>query len=343
MYEETGYDIANLADKDDFIEGVLNYQYTRLYLIRNVPIETVFVPRTRKEIKCCEWFSIEHLPTHKTDPVSRNHLGINANSFFMIMPFVKRLKRWINEQAHPNQIGKRANTKAGMAIDRNVSMTPTECDPNVNSPNIVFFKDNAGHRRQRHKSMGDFDSTNVIAHDTTSDIDYSNDVFIGVDSNVTMKPVPGKRKLLSANNVDQTFMKRSSSPIIGDFQLHTLDEQMTADGSTKNSHLKSLNKNLNNQCQNNIYGNGKSKYVLAKLDNNNKKKKNSKPNWAATYDLGDESENECPTVSLQWQHLFNPPKLSQLLSNEPSINQWRNVRLNKDIIMNECMKLSEKK
>lgn len=98
VYEETGYDITELIVPNDYIEAVINYQYTRLYIVRNVSLQTQFSPRTRNEIKCCDWFPIDSLPINKNDAISKTKLGLNANSFFMIMPFVKRLKKWVNDK-----------------------------------------------------------------------------------------------------------------------------------------------------------------------------------------------------------------------------------------------------
>ncbi|XP_055314962.1 m7GpppN-mRNA hydrolase [Sitodiplosis mosellana] len=349
VYEETGYDIASLAKPDEFIEGVLNYQYTRLYLIRDVPIETVFVPRTRKEIKCCEWFSIEHLPTHKTDPVSRNHLGINANSFFMIMPFVKRLKKWINEQSHGNQMSKKSkgnDSKHMMTagVIDSIAATTVAIATTLNerndakSPNTVFFKNNAGHRRQRHKSMGDFDSTNVVTHDSTGDTQHakqansggnkSNGIGSGVaDTNGVGKPIGGKRKLFA---VDQASTKRSSSPYASNFQLQPV-QQFNAKG---------INNAKSTTPQ----------YILLKPDVY-RKLKNGKQRSGFDQngdDMEHQSENECQSSGggggqqKQQKWLFNPPKLSQLLSKEPNIANWSNVRLNKDVIMHESLKFSGK-
>ncbi|XP_067644599.1 uncharacterized protein DCP2 [Eurosta solidaginis] len=98
VYEETGYDITNLIVPNDYIEAVINYQYTRLYIVRDVSLKTQFSPRTRNEIKCCDWFPIDSLPINKNDAISKAKLGLNANSFFMIMPFIKRLKRWVHDK-----------------------------------------------------------------------------------------------------------------------------------------------------------------------------------------------------------------------------------------------------
>lgn len=335
---------------------MLNYQYTRLYLIRDVPIETVFVPRTRKEIKCCEWFSIEHLPTHKTDPVSRNHLGINANSFFMIMPFVKRLKKWINEQSHGNQMSKKSKASdskhmmtAGVinsnAIVSVATMATTLNERNdAKSPNTVFFKNNAGHRRQRHKSMGDFDSTNVVTHDSTGDTQHAKqqnltgnksngmDVSTADTNDVTAKPIGGKRKLF-AN--DQASTKRSSSPYTSNFQLQSV-QQFNAKGI---NNIKSTTP----------------QYILLKPDVYRKLKNGKQRSGTDLNGDGMEhqqSENECQPSGgsgaqqqqqqQQQKWLFNPPKLSHLLCKEPNIANWSNVRLNKDIIMHESLKFSGK-
>ncbi|CAH1795754.1 unnamed protein product, partial [Owenia fusiformis] len=94
VLEETGYDISGLIDKHEHIELKINEQVTRLYIVPGVPMDTAFMPKTRKEIKNLEWFEIEHLPKHKKDEVSKEKLGLNPNSFFMVMPFVKHLRKW---------------------------------------------------------------------------------------------------------------------------------------------------------------------------------------------------------------------------------------------------------
>lgn len=51
VFEETGYDVSRLIDKDVYLENKMNDQQTRLYIIENVPLDTKFQPKTRKEIK----------------------------------------------------------------------------------------------------------------------------------------------------------------------------------------------------------------------------------------------------------------------------------------------------
>ncbi|XP_059612276.1 m7GpppN-mRNA hydrolase [Phlebotomus argentipes] len=125
VFEETGFDISHLIQPTDFFESTFNDQFTRLYVVANVPRTTKFIPRTRNEIKCCEWFPIELLPSSKTEDTKAT-VGFNANSFFMILPFIKRLKKWV----HSRQ-------------EKNGKTQPSKCDSK---------------KRQRHKSMGEIDS-----------------------------------------------------------------------------------------------------------------------------------------------------------------------------------------
>lgn len=99
--EETGYDIGSLINEEDYIEYVMNGQTICLYIVTGIPLNTKFVPQTRKEIKALQWFSVAGLPAHKKDTTSKLSLGLNPNSFFMVMPFVKPLRRWI-----ANKLGK---------------------------------------------------------------------------------------------------------------------------------------------------------------------------------------------------------------------------------------------
>ncbi|XP_015045072.2 uncharacterized protein LOC6539613 isoform X1 [Drosophila yakuba] len=154
VYEETGFDITDLIDANDYIEAFINYQYTRLYVVRNIPMDTQFAPRTRNEIKCCDWFRIDALPVNKNDAISKAKLGKTSNSFFMIMPFVKRLKKWVNDR------------KAGIEPRRR--KCSGQQSPKAASPtnmNGSCKKDVAGvrneSRRQRHKSMGDLDGVKL--------------------------------------------------------------------------------------------------------------------------------------------------------------------------------------
>ncbi|XP_064459346.1 m7GpppN-mRNA hydrolase-like [Ornithodoros turicata] len=95
VLEETGYDISSMLRREDFIELKVLDQLVRLYLIVGVPRDTKFQARTRREIKSIEWFAIADLPSHKRDQAPKATLGLSPNAFFMVMPFVKPLRKWI--------------------------------------------------------------------------------------------------------------------------------------------------------------------------------------------------------------------------------------------------------
>jgi len=92
VYEETGFDITKYLKPDLYLEAVIHDQLVRLYVIQGVPKSTKFEPRTRYEIKACEWFPISDLPLNKKDTTPKVKMGVSANSFYMVLPFVKRIK-----------------------------------------------------------------------------------------------------------------------------------------------------------------------------------------------------------------------------------------------------------
>ncbi|ELU02605.1 hypothetical protein CAPTEDRAFT_229101 [Capitella teleta] len=98
VLEETGFDISDLIDLNEYIDFKMHEQLTRLYLVPNVPLDTQFQPRTRNEIKRLEWFTVNKLPLHKKDPVCKQELGLNPNAFFMVIPFIRHLRKWISQQ-----------------------------------------------------------------------------------------------------------------------------------------------------------------------------------------------------------------------------------------------------
>lgn len=130
VFEETGFDPSDLISPTDYFESIFNYQFSRLYVVEGVPMDTVFIPRTRNEIKSCKWFPIDMLPNNKLDMECKANLGMNAHSFYMVMPFIKKLKKWISMRREQRRLHKMSKSDS-KAIQN---------------------------KRQRHKSMGDIEN-----------------------------------------------------------------------------------------------------------------------------------------------------------------------------------------
>uniref|UniRef100_A0A663MVS1 m7GpppN-mRNA hydrolase n=1 Tax=Athene cunicularia TaxID=194338 RepID=A0A663MVS1_ATHCN len=95
VFEETGFDIKDYICKEEYIELRINDQLARLYIIPGVPKNTKFNPKTRREIRNIEWFSIDKLPCHRNDMTPKSKLGLAPNKFFMAIPFIRPLREWI--------------------------------------------------------------------------------------------------------------------------------------------------------------------------------------------------------------------------------------------------------
>ena len=49
--EEVGFDMKDRASEDQYLERDVNGQVIRLYIVKQVPLETKFAPKTKNEIK----------------------------------------------------------------------------------------------------------------------------------------------------------------------------------------------------------------------------------------------------------------------------------------------------
>lgn len=129
VLEETGFNIGQLIKKDEYIECQINeLQLVRLYIVCGVSKSTHFIPKTRNEIKSLEWFAVADLPAHKKEPMKIQGLG--HNSFFMVMPFVKQLRKWIASKQQKNaQSATGKITRSKTVGDTSTSSLPTAEKP----------------------------------------------------------------------------------------------------------------------------------------------------------------------------------------------------------------------
>ena len=49
--EEVGFDMKERAFEDQYLERDVNGQLIRLYIVKHVPLDTNFAPKTKNEIK----------------------------------------------------------------------------------------------------------------------------------------------------------------------------------------------------------------------------------------------------------------------------------------------------
>ncbi|KAF2421538.1 hypothetical protein EJ08DRAFT_491517 [Tothia fuscella] len=126
VYEETGFDIqaAGLvppADEVKSLDQTLREQHMKLFVFRGIPRDTYFEPRTRKEISAIDWYKIADLPT--TSKRRDQQQGINGEDalkgshFYMVSPFIRPLRVWINQQRRLDKRHGRHVSKAQLIVE----------------------------------------------------------------------------------------------------------------------------------------------------------------------------------------------------------------------------------
>lgn len=98
VLEETGYDCSGAISAKDYIELHIQDTLIRLYIVTGVDRETIFKPMTRCEIKNCNWFKISELPVTRKDNVIVENKSLRSSAFFMTIPFIKPLRKWIHRR-----------------------------------------------------------------------------------------------------------------------------------------------------------------------------------------------------------------------------------------------------
>ncbi|SPO22744.1 related to decapping enzyme [Ustilago trichophora] len=104
VLEETGYDCSSLLPEDskDYLDLTMREQRIRLYIVPGVKESTKFETLTRKEISKIAWFKLSDLPTWKKSKDPPAGMG---GKFYLISPFIGRLKQWIhtNKASHKHR------------------------------------------------------------------------------------------------------------------------------------------------------------------------------------------------------------------------------------------------
>lgn len=108
-WEETGFDLrkAGLVPSDDevkFFDITMRDQHLRMFVFRDVPMDTVFEPQTRNEIGKVAWYNLRDLPAFRKKKAVKQNEGNgvnaipNASKFYNVAPFLVPLKKWVLSQ-----------------------------------------------------------------------------------------------------------------------------------------------------------------------------------------------------------------------------------------------------
>lgn len=154
--EETGFDIkvAGLVPKRDevkYIEFTMHEQQIRLYVFRNVPMDTVFAPRTRKEISKIQWYKLSELPAFRKKGGNQQDdaaAASNANKFYMVAPFLVPLKKWIVQQkkkdaakaASTLHLSTQAFVEEALTEEETATQTDAPAGPSLSMPAIETYE-----------------------------------------------------------------------------------------------------------------------------------------------------------------------------------------------------------
>jgi mRNA-decapping enzyme subunit 2 len=235
VYEETGFDCGHLINGNCYVEGqTSNFHFSRLYIVNNVPIDTKFCPRTRNEIKDCSWFTIDQLPTNRNDEgYVKDQRRIRANSFYMILPFISKLKIWImNERLNQNGHGKKKqHNQRGNKKNQNQVF--------AKQPSSPFFHNNVDHHqarngKQRHKSTSD--AIETFNSPATNGTFYNDHMKLQNNSSTPVTGngspfMPSSSSAFRATNSDNKFKKKNTTPKLNGKAIQSGQAEMAVNGN----------------------------------------------------------------------------------------------------------------
>ncbi|KAK4046512.1 mRNA-decapping enzyme subunit 2 [Microbotryomycetes sp. JL221] len=165
VLEETGYDsswafpprlLQSGVEVDDdelgphFVELVIRDQKIRLYFIPNVPENTVFETRTRKEISRIEWFRLSDLPTWgkerktKTTSVDAGNAA-KKPKLYMVTPFISHLKAWIEQNKPRGPVKKSRRQHDSVNLVHAPSVSESRLAANPSSAALLVTNGNVPH------------------------------------------------------------------------------------------------------------------------------------------------------------------------------------------------------
>eukprot|EP00605_Chrysophyceae_sp_TOSAG23-4_P000404 GSChrysophyteH1.ASY1.ANO1.460.1 assembled CDS len=155
-FEETGFDPTAYVKEEDFVVWMEGSKLTKLYIATNVPLNTRFLPQTRKEVGCVEFVDIESV-------LSKEARAIKT---WGVIPFYSNIKRWIKRNRDPKT--KSANktndeTDANRNSDRNVKKNGRLLErSHLDGKNVDTFSFSPGKNAAAGWSVKDMFKTNEV-------------------------------------------------------------------------------------------------------------------------------------------------------------------------------------
>ncbi|CAH8626876.1 unnamed protein product [Heterobilharzia americana] len=98
VVEETGLDLANRISPSLYIDRYIGGTLRRAFIVEGLPRTSRLKPGTKNEIEAITWFEIADLPTCIQDTATIGKLNSKANNFYLVIPFVRQLKSYINQR-----------------------------------------------------------------------------------------------------------------------------------------------------------------------------------------------------------------------------------------------------
>ena len=103
VWEETGFDVTPYLDLEANIQFNFRQKEETLFIITGIDERTaMFQPQANKEISAIEWYPVDRLPDQgsgeKDSYGAMKSTGADGSKFYMVWPFVKKLRKFIKQR-----------------------------------------------------------------------------------------------------------------------------------------------------------------------------------------------------------------------------------------------------
>lgn len=169
--EETGFDASELIEDDLYVERTLKGKNYKIYIIKNVPENTVFNPKAKFEIVDIKWHSLKKLSKSMKNN-SGNFFLINS----MLKPIMSHINSWRNSDVdHLKAVATTQLKKLlGVGVEKKELVDPGR-------ELLSFIQNAASKRTDLPKSAG------TTATDATTNTNLTNNTNM---TPITMPPLP---------------------------------------------------------------------------------------------------------------------------------------------------------